>query len=342
MSGQPGPAAVPPASILPKKRDLPPPTLEDVRAAYRLFLNREPENAGVLERHLAASPSFAALTQRFARSDEFIASGAPPPPPLLPLTAPPLAVEVAADPGPMAAMLARIGGYWERIGAEAPHWSVLTDQRFLPERIAETKEAFYASARYDADLIVALLARQGIAPDSLPRCLEFGCGVGRVTLALGRIFRQVTGCDISPPHLELARQEAAARGATNLSWHRSTMAMPMPEARWDFWYSRIVLQHNPPPVIAMLLRRAFAGLAPGGVAIFQVPTHCLGYRFRVAEYLAQTAPVSMEMHVIPQASVFALAAEAGLQVLEVREDSHVVSRNAASWLSNLFVLRRPA
>lgn len=334
----PEPAA---ASLRPRKRSLPPPGLEDVRAAYRLFLNREPENDGVMERHLAASPSFEMLSRRFARSAEFLASGAPPPPPLLPLTAGPLEVEVTADPEQMAAMLARTGHYWESIGAEAPHWSVLTNERFLPERIEETKNAFYGSGRDDVALIEALLARQRITPAALPRCVEFGCGVGRVTLMLGKLFRQVTGCDISAPHLELARQEAAARGMTNIAWHRSSLTAPMPPGPWDFWYSRIVLQHNPPPVIAMLLRQAFAGLAPGGVAIFQLPTHWLGYRFRTAEYLAETARPGMEMHVMPQSSVFALAAEAGLQVLEVREDSHVVSKNPSSWLSNLFVLRRP-
>jgi len=46
-----------------------------------------------------------------------------------------------------------------------------------------------------------------------------------------------------------------------------------------------VLQHNPPPLIAMILARLLAGLAPGGVAYFQVPVWLPGYRFRVADLL---------------------------------------------------------
>jgi hypothetical protein len=115
----------------------------------------------------------------------------------------------------------------------------------------------------------------------------------------------------------------------------------MPEEPWDLWFSRIVLQHNPPPVIAWLLRTAFDHLAPGGVAIFQVPTHCVGYRFDLRSYLAREGDPAMEMHVLPQPAVFALAAEAGLRVLEVREDTHLVSSNTSTWLSNMFVLRRP-
>src|SRR5271169_236009 len=41
----------------------------------------------------------------------------------------------------------------------------------------------------------------------------------------------------------------------------------------DLFFSIIVLQHNPPPVILGILDAAFAGLRPGGLAFFQVPTY---------------------------------------------------------------------
>jgi SAM-dependent methyltransferase len=256
----------------------------------------------------------------------------------LPLAPAPIEVESEAGPGELAAMLERTGQYWERVGGEAPHWSVLTQERYRPERIAETRDEFYASGKTDLALVTGLLARHGMTPAARPRLLEFGCGVGRATLALARVFA-VTGCDVSGPHLRLARREAAARGVAGIEWHRTRTRRPMPRGLWDVWFSRIVLQHNPPPVIAWLLREAFARLAPGGVAIFQVPTHAVGYRFRLSEYLARPEAPHMEMHVLPQRAVFALAAEAGLSVLEVRED-HVVGQ-PGRWLSNLFVLQRP-
>ena len=318
-------------------------TLEDVRAAYRLILGREPEDEAVLARHLAQVPTIAALRARFIGSDEF--RGADPnatKPILLPLAPDRLPVEVSADPARLKAMLQRVGSYWAQVGQEAPHWSVLTNDLYRPDRIAETKDAFYATGAVDEDLVRRLLARHGLDPALLPRCVEYGCGVGRATLGLARIFRQVIGCDISQPHLDLAQQEASQRGAGHVGWHHSTMDGPMPAGQWDFWYSRIVLQHNPPPIIAHLLRLAFAGLAPGGVALFQVPTHFQNYRFSIEAYLEDRRPPSMEMHVLPQPHVFALAAEAGLEVLEVREDTHAVTSNPAMWLSNMFLLRRPA
>jgi SAM-dependent methyltransferase len=319
-----------------------PATREDVRACYRLILGREPENEAVLDRHLARSTTLAELRKRFLQSAEFGARPVPDPAPRLELAPPPLAVEVAAPPAMLAAMLERTASYWARIGAEAPHWSVLTQDRFRPDHIEGSIDAFYATGSADRELVEGMLARHGIAAGGLPLCAEFGCGVGRATLALAGIFGRVVGCDISQPHLDLAQQQAARRGIGPIGWHRSTVAAPMPEGGWDCWYSRLVLQHNPPPVIAHLLRLAFAGLRPGGLAIFQVPTYRVGYRFSIAAHLAATGEPAMEMHVLPQAAVFALARQAGLEVLEVRDDTHLIASNTRIWLSNLFVLRRPA
>ncbi len=324
MSGRPGAA-----------------TAEEVIGCYRFILGREPENAAVIERQLARGLPLAELRLAFLRSEEFRNRHAPPPASPLPMAPPRLEVEVAASPEQRVAMLARTGEYWARIGAEAPHWSVLTQEKYRPGRIEQTRAEFYATGEKDRALVREMLARHGIAPDGLRRLVEFGCGVGRATLALAGDFAEVVGCDISPAHLALARRAAAEAGRGNIHWFRSTVERPMPGGRWDLWYSRLVLQHNPPPVIAWLLETAFARLAPGGVAIFQVPTHRAGYRFSLGEYLARPGEADMEMHVLPQPVVFALAEAAGLRVLEVREDTHLVAGTPAVWLSNLFVLRRP-
>jgi SAM-dependent methyltransferase len=238
-------------------------------------------------------------------------------------------------------MLERTGQFWSRIGETEPWWSVLTQDRFRTANIAEHRKAFYQSGATEAALLRAIIERAGLSPAALPLCVEFGCGAGRVTVHLARLFARVIGCDISPPHLALAGRVAAARGL-DIGWHRSSIEAPMPAGlRWDVWYSRIVLQHNPPPVIAHLLRLAFTGLAPGGLAVFQVPTYRVGYGFDTASYLAAEGEPRMEMHVLPQRAVFALAREAGLEVLEMLDDSHNLA-NPALGASGIFVFRRPA
>jgi SAM-dependent methyltransferase len=256
------------------------------------------------------------------------------------LNLPPAAVETEATPEQLAAMLARIGTYWAGVGAVAPHWSVLVDERFRPERIGDVEAHFYKTGAHDAALFRSALARHGISPAQLPRCVEFGCGVGRVSVHLAGLFRRVTACDISPPHLALAQAACAARGLTRVLTHHTTLEAPMPQGRWEAWFSAITLQHNPPPVMRHLLGLGLAGLMKGGVAMFQLPSFIAGYRFAVAEYLDAAKPPYMEMHALPQAAVFATIAQAGCEVLEVREQPNAFGADGGEGLSNWFLARR--
>jgi trans-aconitate methyltransferase len=165
--------------------------------------------------------------------------------------------------------------------------------------------------------------------------MEYGCGVGRVTPHLAAMFSRLIGVDISASHLVLATQSVKRSGVANAELRLATppdfgMAEPI-----DLWFSRLVLQHNPPPIMAMILRRMLSMLAPGAVAIFQLPTHAPSYRFIADEYLARNSD-EIEMHCLPQSVIFALAAEAGCTPLEVREDDSM----GYPWLSNVFVFRR--
>jgi hypothetical protein len=107
--------------------------------------------------------------------------------------------------------------------------------------------------------------------------------------------------------------------------------------RFDVVYSGIVLQHNPPPVIAALLRKLMAAVLPGGYALFQVPTFKVGYNFSAAEYLAGTK-VRMEMNAIPQRAIFSVGQAAGLIPLEVREDTDIGDQDM---VSQTFLFHRP-
>src|SRR5208283_3395098 len=93
--------------------------------------------------------------------------------------------------------------------------------------------------------------------------------------------------------------------------------------RADLVYSVIVLQHNPPPIIRLIVRAFLKALNPGGAAYFQVPTYRGGYRFSPGEYLENEAKkhVMMEMHAHPQRVIFQTAREEGCKLVEVLEDS---------------------
>ena len=216
---------------------------------------------------------------------------------------------------------------------------MLSADAFLPENLDQNAASFFASGEHELRSLEAILARAGLRPADLPHVFEFGCGIGRVTPFLGRAFRQVTACDVSTTHLAIAREQVAAAGLGNVAFVASGIPDFGMHGPFDLWFSRIVLQHNSPPIIAQILRRAFAMLAPGGVAIFQLPTYARGYRFRVADYLAGAGKRDgIEMHVLPQAAVHGLAAQAGLETIEVLQDRMVGS--PAIWTSNTLVLRK--
>ncbi len=321
---------------------------EEITWSYRLILGREPtekdldvwrnvpsrdemrrlcltssEFRNSLERSLADTVRIAALKAQ----------------PRLSIEVPPQHVQWQTDAATEMQLVDHVMRTWTRLGHEKPHWSVLSSENFLPDRIEETRSSFYASGANDVGRIVSALERHGRTPSEFARVLEFGCGVGRVTPHLATRFDNVVGVDISTTHLDMAREAARDAGVGNARFVLARAPDFGMTGPFDLWFSHIVLQHNPPPVIAMILRRALTLLARGGVAMFQVPTYAMNYRYEVATYLAKPSETgTIEMHCLPQNVVFEIAAACGCAALEVREDT--AAGAPAYWLSNTFILTK--
>jgi len=314
-------------------------TRDEVVLAYRMMLGREPESEDVVDRAVASWPDVTSLGKAFIASPEFAARHGINPHALPPLDAAPIEVETAATPELLGRMVEHLARYWTGVGLDAPHWSVLTEDRFRPDRIEENLDTFYAGGDWDARVLDAALARIGRRTDELPHCVDYGCGVGRITVHLARRFRKVTGLDISVPHLDLAARAVKTAGLANVALSQVTAADLMPVAQCDLWFSRIVLQHDPPPIAMHLLGRAFGSLNPRGVAVFQIPTWSEGYCFRIADYLAGKPGATMEMHCVPQHAVLDLAQRYGLRLRDLREDNFVAGTPGKS-ISNTFVFEK--
>lgn len=314
-------------------------TREEVIFAYRMFFARDPEDEGVIQAAQAAWPDPAALGRAMAASAEFGLHHGSNLHALPPLDAPNNAVETEADAATLKLMAEMAGDYWTRAGKAAPHWSVLTEERFLPQNIAANLEAFYGAGAWDAQVLDATLARINRRTAQFRHCVDYGCGVGRVTLQLAKRFPMVTALDISAPHLHLARETFRSAGIEHVT---VTQVMPdqlVPVESCDLWYSHIVLQHCPPPVAMNILRHAFRALSVGGVAMFQIPVWIRDYSFNTQAYLAGTPGAEMEMHAIPQRAILELADWQGLVLRDVREDSFLMGRPGAA-LSNTFTFEK--
>jgi len=309
-----------------------------VRWGYRFLLGREPESEEAIRAHLGVRNELH-LARVLMDSREFASKKAQL---CVQRTVQPelstIEVESAATPDELARCLTKIKSSWSHLGSVTPHFSVLTDPQFLPENIDGTIETFWKSGELEADQAIRTLERHGLSGAATKTCVEYGCGVGRVTTGLSRRFKSVHAYDISAAHLELASSRAAALGLGNATFHECSANVLTALEPCDAFYSRIVFQHNPPPVIVELIRRALQALKPEGIALFQVPSYITGYHFKLQEWLAAEHPLDMQMHCVPQKRIFEVIVECGCALLEVREDGSAGALDKI--VSNSFVVRK--
>jgi 2-polyprenyl-3-methyl-5-hydroxy-6-metoxy-1,4-benzoquinol methylase len=165
---------------------------------------------------------------------------------------------------------------WNEIAEIDPMWAILS--RPDKKHSKWSVEEFFATGREEIDEAIALVERSD-AELKWDTALDFGCGVGRLSVALSDRFLSVTGVDISSSMIDQARTTWTSKA--NLSFvvnERSDLSV-FSDNSFDFVYSARVLQHMPTPQLALNYIAEFVRvLRPGGVACFQVPAKVKPYR----------------------------------------------------------------
>jgi SAM-dependent methyltransferase len=322
--------------------DLPPTAegrREAARWAYRTILLREPESVQALAFLADHAASARQMRDTLLQSAEVRSQPGFPVSFSMTGDEPAQEVQVEVDRQGAQRLFDRVQATWRALGEERPHWSVITSEDFGPERIGDTIGDFYATGERNVETLLRTLARNGVDLARIRRCMDFGCGVGRLTVALAGRFPEVIGVDVSASHLAIAREAFARRGLSNATTRLLETVAGIGELpHVDLVYSIIVLQHNPPPVMRALFEGLLRCLEPGGVAVIQVPTYLpVGYRFELAAYEKEHAG-EIEMHALPQREVFALAKACDVDVLEVIEDAWTGYGTGSR--SNTFVMQR--
>jgi len=313
---------------------------EAVIWSYRLFLDREPENEDIISKWLNLVGSNLELRRAFLQSQEYEArnpvSGRLP---TLSGHEPEMQIKEVHSEMELQALFDHIQNSWQHLGEAEPFWSVVTSESYLQNNLHApgVKDGFYQSGTNDLARISRILQRNGIDVGRFESCLEYGCGVGRVTGWLARKFPKVYACDVSRSHMQIADEYLRAAGISNVTMKHVKSPRDLADLpRVDFIYSVLVLQHNPPPVIASILKNLIRTLNPGGAIIFQLPTYRLNYRFSLHDYLGNEGKKrEMEMHVLSQKRIFEIIDQEGGLPLEVIEDNYTGFRNKE--LSNTFL-----
>ncbi|MDQ8199130.1 class I SAM-dependent methyltransferase [Pelagicoccus enzymogenes] len=168
--------------------------------------------------------------------------------------------------------LSRLQKNFETLAAEDPLWTVLSDKSKKGGKW-DTSEFFQSGE----DCIRGLqerLERIGI-PMTGETALDFGCGVGRLTYPLSRRFEHAIGIDISESMISAARENSNRGKNCSFLLNTSNSLPALSDASIDFAYSDIVFQHIAPRYTKHYLLEISRALKPGGILVFQLPSHLL-------------------------------------------------------------------
>jgi SAM-dependent methyltransferase len=157
--------------------------------------------------------------------------------------------------------------HWNALAKADPFWAILTESTKQGNQWAASEFFSTGVAEVDRDL-----ARIRELDPAMPlgRALDFGCGAGRLTLALARHFAQATGVDISDNMVAMARQHCPEARVDFVCNPKPNLRV-FPDNSFDFVYSRITLQHIAPRYTRRYLGEFVRVLAPGGLLSVQVP-----------------------------------------------------------------------
>ena len=216
--------------------------------------------------------------------------------------------------------------HWDRLARQDPLWAVLTDPGKRDG--GWDVDQFFRAGTEELSAVLQRAARLGVVV-SRRRALDFGCGVGRVTQAMAGSFDRCDGVDISASMLRLARRHN--RDPARCSYHLNVaddLAL-FPDASFTFVFSTLVLQHIAPTYTSGYIKELLRVLAPGGLLVFQLPSH------RTAQLSSDHAVSrTVAARLPPEACRARIAAEPTALVLQADQqvDVKVAVENCSSFV----------
>lgn len=179
----------------------------------------------------------------------------------------------------------KIEKQWDDFGEKNPYFAVSTHDRFHTENLNdEILEEFFESGEEYTGRIWREI-RENLEPDFDPqRSLDFGCGVGRLTLPIARRSQQTVGVDISQKMLDEAEKNARRMNLTNITFIKGDDGLTGLVGEFDFVHSYIVIQHIKPKTGEVIFRRLIELLAENGIGALHLTYYQPGKRSSVFRY----------------------------------------------------------
>jgi 2-polyprenyl-3-methyl-5-hydroxy-6-metoxy-1,4-benzoquinol methylase len=156
---------------------------------------------------------------------------------------------------PLGPATAAVRAYWN---AHVTDWPITNRDPGSPAFFAETEAYRFEKLDY-LDRVAGYADHPGEA------VLDVGCGLGNDTARFAKGGAHVTGIDIAPRAIELARANFAQRGLQGRFELMDGEAMTFPDASFDFVYCHTVLHFTPHP--ERMIGEIHRVLKPGGKAL---------------------------------------------------------------------------
>jgi len=182
---------------------------------------------------------------------------------------------------------------WNQFGEDNRYYWVTTFGKYRDDHMTDDRwsEFFAESSSYVGKLLQTISMH--VDPHfRIRRALDFGCGIGRVSLPLAEVATHVIGLDISDGMLDEARENSRKQGGENLGFFKSDDDLSAASGTFNFIHSIYVFQHIPFVRGKAIVKKMLSILEDGGVlALHFLLSNDLSLRRKVTYWMQVHIPL---------------------------------------------------
>lgn len=180
---------------------------------------------------------------------------------------------------------------WDYLGKSDPLWAILTHNN-KAENKWNLNDFFATGEKEISELIKHLKDINLEFKENI--CLDFWCGVGRLSQALLGYFEKVIGIDISPSMLNLANKYNKETSRCKYILNDKETLEDIENDYFDFIYTSIVLQHVEPKYIKMYIKEFIRILSPWWILVFQLPSTNSNLLIKIIKFIKDRSPLVLK------------------------------------------------
>jgi len=196
---------------------------------------------------------------------------------------------------------------WERLGVEDPYYGVVTHEKNRRKNLTgDIRSDFFKSGEDHISHVMKIIHNSFDRNFHPIRALDFGCGVGRLTIPIAKISGNVVGIDVSESMLKEAQLNCGKTGIENVVFVKSDDAMSGLSGAFDFIHSFIVFQHIPIKRGIRIFRRLLKHLQAGGICVLHFTYAKESTKRKIVGYIKRYIPLARNvMSLIRERDFFA-------------------------------------